>query len=49
MKISSDNVIEFGYGGVRIFLPDMVDVHQHLLALLRMTVFGTKPNENEAI
>ena len=33
-------VIELGYGGVRNFLPDVVDVHQHLLALLWMTVFG---------
>src|SRR6266404_296675 len=39
MKISGDNR-ELGYGGVRNFLSDVVDVHQHLLALLRMTVFG---------
>src|SRR6516164_1175885 len=33
-------VIELGYGGVRNFLPNVVHVHQHLLALFRMTVFG---------
>ena len=33
-------VIEFGYGGVRNFLTGVVDMHQHLLALLWVTVFG---------
>jgi hypothetical protein len=33
-------VIELGYGAVRNFLPDVVDVHQHLLALIWMAVFG---------
>src|SRR6266849_6237647 len=33
-------IIELEYGGVRNFLPDVADVHQHLLALLWMTVFG---------
>src|SRR5262249_19655268 len=32
-------VVELGYGGVRDFLARVVDVHQHVLALLRMVVF----------
>src|ERR1700730_1926757 len=39
-KSAAITVIELGYGGVRNFLPAVVDVHQHLLALLWMTVFG---------
>src|ERR1700730_8069747 len=39
-KSAAITVIELGYGGVRNFLPGVVDVHQHLLALLWMTVFG---------
>src|SRR5262249_37930886 len=33
-------VVELGYGGVRDFPARVVDVHQHVLALLRMAVFG---------
>ena len=40
MQSAAITVIELGYGGVWNLLPDVVDVHQHLLALLRVTVFG---------
>jgi hypothetical protein len=39
-KSAAITVIEPSYGGVPNFLPNVGHVHQHLLALFRMTVFG---------
>jgi hypothetical protein len=39
-KSAAITVIELSSGGVRNFLPDVVDLHEYLLPLLRMNVFA---------